>query len=94
MTRQSDALRSKFAGLEVHADFTEAVVALSDDSRLCFRHRVDERWVRAVEADSTESRTSLAEEVLRTIAGFRLNAKHLQIVFADGSDWEAAFHES
>ena len=35
---------------------------------------------------------SLAEQVLQTLARFRLNGKHLDVVFQDGSRWEARFN--
>ncbi len=43
-----ELLRQSLAGVEANEDFTEAVVTLRDGSRLCFRHRVGERWARAV----------------------------------------------
>jgi len=36
-------------------------------------------------------RGSLACQVLPLIALFRLNAKHLEVEFADGGRWEAPF---
>ncbi len=65
-------LRGALASVEVNETFTEAVVGMTDGSRLCFRHRVGERWVRAEEA-------GLAGEVLALIVGFRLNGKHLDV---------------
>jgi hypothetical protein len=78
-------LRSSFVALEVNDDFSEAVVALRDGSRLRFRHRVGERWVRA------EGGEGLAGTVLAAVSQFRLNAKHLDVQFADGTRWEARF---
>ena len=78
-------LRSSFVALEVNDDFSEAVVVLRDDSRLRFRHRVGERWVRA------EGGAGLAATVLAAVSQFRLNAKHLDVQFTDGSRWEARF---
>jgi hypothetical protein len=81
-------LRRALACVEVNDTFSEAVVALGDGSRLRFRHRVGERWVRA------EGAGNLAAEVLATIALFRLNGKHLDVQFRDGSRWEARFRAS
>jgi hypothetical protein len=81
-----ELLRDSFVSLEVNADFTEAVVLLRDDSRLCFCHRVGERWAKAVGGDA-----ALAGRVLSLIGLFRLNAKHLDVQFQDGSCWEERF---
>jgi hypothetical protein len=78
----ADLLRGVFVALEVNADCTEAEVALRDGSRLRFRHRVDQRQAEALG-------TGAAHEVLARIARFRLNRRHLDIMFADGSRWEA-----
>jgi hypothetical protein len=81
----ADLLRSTYVSLEVNADFTETLLALRDDSRLCFRHRVGERTATAT------SDTALAGQVLAKIARFRLNARHLDVQFEDGSRWETLF---
>jgi len=87
---QEEALRRAFVSLEVNDDFSEAALQMRDGSRLCFRHRVDERWVRAQGA-ATNGDTNLTVAILATIARFRLNAKHLEIWFEDGGRWEASF---
>ena len=84
----ADQLRASLASLEVNGTFTEAVVTLTDGSRLCFRHRVGER---SIECFPGGSSASVAGDLLPAIATFRLNAKHLDIRFADGSAWEAPF---
>ena len=86
-------LRQALVSLEVNDTFSEAVVALGDGSRLRFRHRVGERWARAESADGTEDAANLAGKVLSRIDMFRLNAKHLDVQFQDGSRWEALFHD-
>ena len=86
-------LRQALVSLEVYDTFTEAVVALGDGSRLRFRHRVGERWARAERADGTEDAVNLAGELLSRIAMFRLNGKHLDVQFQDGSRWEAPFRD-
>jgi hypothetical protein len=79
-------LRTSLTSVEVDDAFTNAVIGMTDSSKLLFRHRVGERWVKAEGADG-----SLAAQVVPRIALFRLNAKHLDIRFHDGSRWEACF---
>jgi hypothetical protein len=89
-----EVLRVSFASLEVSGDFTEAVLTMTDGSRLCFCHRVGERWARAVGAAGGGEDAGLAGRVLPPVAMFRLNAKHLDVHFLDGSRWEARFRDS
>jgi hypothetical protein len=86
-----DRFRRSFASIEVNDTFTEAVVAMSDGSRLCFRHRVGERTAGAVGREGGDEAAGVAGELLRALSTFRLNAKHLEVQFSDGSRWEAAF---
>ena len=79
-----EAFRKAFASLEVNADFSEAVLLMQDGSQLCFRHRVGERSVKATGA-------GLADQMLALIGMFRLNGRHLDVTFLDGSRWEARF---
>lgn len=83
---QNELLRRAFVSLEVNDDFSEATLAMTDGSRLCLRHRVGERLARAEGGDH-----ALAVQIVAIISRFRLNAKHLDIFFADGSRWEAPF---
>jgi hypothetical protein len=85
-----EMLRGSLASLEVNSDFSEAVLLLQDGSRLWFRHRVGERWVRAVAPPEAAGETA-AGRVLALIGQFRLNGKHLDVQFQDGSRWEARF---
>ena len=63
--------------------FTRATLDFSDGSSLQFEHTSrDNRWARA-SADAT-----MADELCRSIRQFRLNAKHLQLFFEDGSNVE------
>jgi hypothetical protein len=73
----------------VNADFSAAVVAFTDGSRLDFIHRVGERRAESIRGGSEE--TAIASILLAQMTGFRLNAKHLDIAFGDGSRWEARF---
>lgn len=87
----AETLQSSFVAVEANDLFTEAVLRLGDNSRLCFCHRVDERWAKAVCPDLRESEQGLAVEFLGKITMFRLNAKHLDIQFQDGSRWDRSF---
>ena len=84
----ADRLQASLVFAEADARFTEAVLHLQDQSRLCFRHAVGERWAKSVGPQGREAEAGLAEELLPAIAHFRLNAKHLDIQFHDGSRWE------
>lgn len=81
-------LRESFRSVEVNDDFTEAILSMNDGSRLCFRHRVGERWAKALD---TAERDRLAARVLATVYHFRLNARHLDIQLTDGGRWEVRF---
>lgn len=81
----ADCLRAAFKSLDVNANFTQATLLLRDDSQLHFCHRVQERTVNATGSGDEMD----AAKLLAKIARFRLNAKHLDIQFADGSRWEA-----
>src|SRR5262249_42309620 len=84
----AEFLSRSSVALEVSRDFSEAMISMRDDSKLCFCHRVDERWAKAIGADGGHGETALAGEVLALISMFRLNSKHLDIQFRDGSRWE------
>jgi len=67
----------------VNAAFNQAILHFLDGSQLQFEHSSrSNRWARA-SADAT-----VADEICRAIHQFRLNAKHLQLFFEDGSDAE------
>lgn len=83
------ALRRAFRSLEVNSDFTEATLVMTDGSRLQFCHRVGERWAKALGSGGREDANNHAGHVLAGISMFRLNAKHLDVYFSDGSRWEA-----
>ena len=80
-------LQDWFVSIETNEDFSEAVVKLHDDSLLCFCHRVGELWAKALGPDG-EDTEGQAKELLGAITRFRLNAKHLEVWFDDGSRWE------
>ncbi len=84
-----ELLRQAFTSIEVDAAYAEATLWLTDGSRLCMCHRVDERWAKAMPAPQIAA--GLADQVLALIHRFRLNAKHLDVEFSDGSRWELKF---
>ena len=84
----SERLRQQLQSYEVDKLFTEAVLHFHDSSRLCFCHRVGERWARAIGPQQREDQAGLAGELLAAIKMFRLNAKHLDIHFDDDSRWD------
>ena len=88
-----DILRAELIAVEADKNFTEAVMRFGDNSRLCFCHRVGERWAKAVGPEDREDESGLAGELLRAVTMFRLNAKHLDIQFEDGSRWDEALQE-
>jgi hypothetical protein len=88
----ADLLRGSFVSLEVDEGFTEVVLLLGDDSRLRFRHRVDQRQAEALVPGVEPARdATFAGRVVSRIAMFRLNRRHLDVQFEDGSRWEALF---
>ena len=86
-------LSASLVDVKFNESFTEAVLRLNDSTRLCFRHRVGERWVKAVGPEQNEDEAGQAGEFLANIAMFRLNAKHLDIQFTDGSRWDQNLRE-
>jgi hypothetical protein len=67
----------------VNLAFNRGVLDFTDGSYLQFEHTSrSNRWARA-SADAT-----IADELCRSIRQFRLNAKHLQLFFEDGSNAE------
>jgi hypothetical protein len=89
-----DFLRRAFVSLEVGEDFTAAGLLMGDGSRLEFCHRVGERWARAAGPGDAAGEASLAGQVLARVARFRLNRRHLEVWFDDGSRWEALFGDA
>ena len=63
--------------------FTQAVLHFKDGSHLQFEHSSrTNRWARASAAGT------MAEKLCTSLYQFRLNSKHLQLFFEDGSDAE------
>jgi len=79
----SEYAKKKVIRYEVNAAFTQATLHFDDGSYLRFEHTSrTNRWARA-SADRTA-----ADEICRALYQFRLNAKHLQLFFEDGSNVE------
>jgi hypothetical protein len=83
-----ELLRQAFTSIDVDAAYAEATLWLSDGSRLVVCHRVEERWAKAVAGAQAPG---VADQILALIHRFRLNAKHLDVEFRDGSRWELKF---
>ena len=63
--------------------FTEATLHFTDGSELRFEHTSrTNRWARA------SAPGTIADEICIALRQFRLNAKHLQLFFDDGTDAE------
>lgn len=83
MVNFADYARTHTTQYAVNVAFNHATLDFTDGSRLEFEHTArSNRWARA-SADAT-----IADEICRAIRQFRLNAKHLQLFFEDGSDVE------
>ncbi len=67
----------------VNAGFTQALLYFKDGSYLQFEHSSrSNRWARASAGET------IADRVCQELSQFRLNGKHLQLFFQDGSDAE------
>jgi hypothetical protein len=67
----------------VDGDFKRAALFFRDNSFLEFEHSSREnRWARP------SDQGTLADKICRSMRQFRLNAKHLQLFFDDGSEVE------
>jgi hypothetical protein len=79
----SEFTRSQVTRYIVNSAFTQAVLFFVDGSSLQFEHTSREnRWARA------SANGTMAEQTCNALYQFRLNAKHLQLFFQDGSDVE------
>jgi hypothetical protein len=75
--------KKQAAQYEVNLAFNHATLHFLDGSALHFEHTSREnRWARASAGETA------ADDICRSIHQFRLNAKHLQLFFKDGSDVE------
>ena len=79
----ADFAKTETTRYTVNATFTQALLYFKDGSYLQFEHSSrSNRWAKA-SADGTT-----ADKICRSIHQFRLNAKHLQLFFEDGSNAE------
>jgi hypothetical protein len=84
----NDVVRSEAVRYDADSEFKRAALFFRDGSFIEFEHSSrDTRWARA-SADGT-----MADQICRSIRIFRLNAKHLQLFFEDGTDAEFVKHE-
>jgi hypothetical protein len=80
---QADYARRHAIEYVANPAFTHATLHFSDGSHLQFEHSSrNHRWARA------SSPGTLADEICGMLSQFRLNAKHLQLFFQDGSNAE------
>ena len=83
MTTTAQQIQLQVVRYVANAAFTQAILVFSDESRLLLEHSSRaNRWAKASRPDS------LADACCQAIQQFRLNAKHLQLYFGDGSDVE------
>ena len=83
MSTAATRIRQQVARYVANPTFTQAILLFTDDSRLLFEHSSrTNRWARASAPDT------LADNCCQALQQFRLNAKHLQLYFTDGSDVE------
>ena len=81
----ADFAREQATGWVANRQFNRAVLTFQDSSYLQFEHSSrSNRWAKASNSGTTADRVCLA------LAQFRLNAKHLELFFEDGS--QAEFH--
>jgi hypothetical protein len=78
-----EVARQQVSRYVVNTIFTQAVLLFIDGSSLQFEHTSRQnRWARA------SAEATMADQVCRALYQFRLNAKHLQLFFEDGSNIE------
>jgi len=79
----SEYAKKRVIRYEVNAAFNHAMLHFDDGSQLRFEHTSrSNRWARA------SAEQTAADEICRSLHQFRLNAKHLQLFFEDGSNAE------
>ena len=79
----ADIAKTEVIRYAPNVTFTEAVLYFKDGSQLWFEHSSRaNRWAKASGAGT------VADRVCISLHQFRLNSKHLQLFFEDGSDAE------
>ncbi len=85
----SERARQAAASYQPNAGFNHAFLHFRDGSYIEFEHSSrTSRWARASTAGT------MADKICLALHQFRLNAKHLQLFFEDGSDVEFGKGES
>ena len=79
----ADTVRDQATRSVANADFNRALLFFRDGSHLRFEHTSRQhRWAKASEEGT------LAENTCLSLTQFRLNARHLELFFKDGSTVE------
>jgi hypothetical protein len=79
----ADVAKTEATRYVANETFTQAALHFKDGSHLQFEHSSrTNRWARASAADT------MADKLCGSLHQFRLNSKHLQLFFEDGSDAE------
>ncbi len=79
----AELIHKQAARCVFNEDFNRAVLFFKDGSYLEFEHTSrDNRWARA------SGKRTQADKVCQSLRQFRLNTKHLQLFFDDGSEKE------
>lgn len=83
MNTFSELIHRQSIKIILNSGFNQSVLFFEDGSYLQFEHTSrTNRWAKA------SSKQSMADTFCRSLEHFRLNAKHLQLYFKDGSDTE------
>ncbi len=83
MATSAETAHSQATRYVANGDFNQAVLFFADGSYLQLQHSgIDTRCAKA------SREPSMADSVCQAMRLFRLNAKHLQLYFTDGSDAE------
>ena len=79
----ADFAKTETTRYTVNATFTQALLYFKDGSYRQFEHSSrSNRWAKASAGET------IADRICRELSQFRLNGKHLQLFFEDGSNAE------
>jgi hypothetical protein len=80
---RADYARRNAIEYVVNPAFTQATLRFADGSHIQFEHTSrSNRWAHA------SAPGTVADDICRSLSQFRLNAKHLQLFFDDGTNAE------
>ncbi len=83
MSTSAETAYSHATRYVANGKFDQAVLFFADGSYLQLQHTgIDTRWAKA------SDEATMADGICQAMRLFRLNAKHLQLYFTDGSDAE------